>query len=357
MTTDACQSFATPLSSDSPSGANLEYDARFVEMMRLSEGTREQQYGKTIIAAQPPEWRAIHQLALELATETRDLRVGVMLVESMTHIEGLNGLADGLALIRGWVCDFWDDVYPQMDASDGYDPFVRINSLGRLCEPERLLAMIGRIPLVEAPPHIVVTVNDVRRSAGEAPTTVYAERATPMEVEAAFLAMSVTELRQRYELCQRADNSLKQTIEFLEQTVGIGVWDASVLSAKIAVCRDILKTQLRRRLSVSDAIIKDVSSSRVANEPADTDSDAWSPGDVDQSIQDIARVRVESREDAAHVLEAATRYFEKHEPSSPVPLLLRRARRLINQDFVGILRELAPEALVQAKNLAGDLDE
>ncbi|QDT03972.1 hypothetical protein K227x_23580 [Rubripirellula lacrimiformis] len=351
------QSLTTSLSSNSPSGVNLEYDPRFVEMMRLSEGTREQQYGQTIIAAQGPEWNTIHQLASELATETRDLRVAVLLIETLTHREGLSGLADGLGLLRDWTCNFWSDIHPQLDASDNNDPFVRINSLGRLCEPERLLTMIGRIALVEAPPHVTVTVDDVRRSKGDSANIANADRPTPMEIEAAFLSLSVTELRQRYEVCQRADGSLCQTIEFLDQTIGTGAWDASTLMNKVAGCRDILKNQLRQRLSVSDAIIKDVSSNTNQATSGEEVRDDWNPDDVDHSIPEITRIRVESREDAAHVLQAAIKYFEQHEPSSPVPLLLRRASRLINQDFVGIIRELAPDALAQARNLAGDFDE
>lgn len=348
---------AAPLSSDSPSGMNLEYDPRFVEMLRLSEGTREQQYGQTIIAAQPPDWRTIHQLASELATETRDLRIAVLLIESQTHIDGICGLADGLSLLNNWVCQFWDDVHPQLDPSDGNDPFVRINSLGRLCDPERLPAIIGRMPLVEAPPHVVVTVNDIRRSAGDSNASGSSEAPTPMEVEAAFLAMPVSDLRKQYETCQKVVNSLKSTVAFLDQTIGFGAWDTSELSGRITKCHSILKTQLRSRLSVSDAIIKDSAKDNADTPSNDDELDDWSPDEVDQSIRDIARIRVDSRDDASQVLEATIRYFEKHEPSSPVPLLLHRARRLINQDFVGILRELAPDALTQAKHLAGDIDD
>jgi type VI secretion system protein ImpA len=358
MTAVDLQPLTTTLSSESPSGENLEYDHRFVDMLRLSEGTREQQYGNTIIAAQSPEWNTIHQLASNLASETRDLRVAVMLVESLTHLEGLSGLADGLTLLQNWVTNFWDDVHPQLDPSDDNDPFVRINSLARLCEPERLLMLIGRIRLIEAPPHLVVMVNDVLRPNGETNTShSHADRPTPMEVDAAFLAMSVTDLRRLHELCNRADNALKQTIVFLEQTLGPGAWDAVALLDKIANCRNILKTKLRGRLSASETIIKDNSDEDCDAEAIDGENETWNSDGVDETMRDMARVRVQSREDAAYVLDAATKYFETHEPSSPVPLLLRRARRMINQDFVDIIRELAPDALAQARNLAGDFEE
>ena len=40
-------------------------------------------------------------------------------------------------------------------------------------------------------------------------------------------------------------------------------------------------------------------------------------------------------------------YYAQYEPSSPVPLLLQRARRLVNKSFVEILEDLAPDGLNQ----------
>ena len=125
---------------------------------------------------------------------------------------------------------------------------------------------------------------------------------------------------------------------------------------RVCRCSLTLKEQLRRRLSVSDAVVADVSSDAARGDDEKLGSD-WTYDDVDQTMSQLSRVRVESREDAAQVIDAATRYFEQHEPSSPIPLLLRRAKRLINQDFVDILRDLAPDALVQAKNLAGESED
>jgi type VI secretion system protein ImpA len=46
-------------------------------------------------------------------------------------------------------------------------------------------------------------------------------------------------------------------------------------------------------------------------------------------------------------------YYARNEPSSPIPLLLRRARRLVTMDFVDIVRDLAPDALAQVEALRG----
>ena len=46
-------------------------------------------------------------------------------------------------------------------------------------------------------------------------------------------------------------------------------------------------------------------------------------------------------------------YFERNEPSSPVPLLLQRAKRLISKDFLEILRDLTPDGVSQAELIGG----
>jgi type VI secretion system protein ImpA len=46
-------------------------------------------------------------------------------------------------------------------------------------------------------------------------------------------------------------------------------------------------------------------------------------------------------------------YYSRNEPSSPVPLLLLRARRLATGSFVDIVRDLAPDALAEIEKVCG----
>ena len=67
--------------------------------------------------------------------------------------------------------------------------------------------------------------------------------------------------------------------------------------------------------------------------------------------------RLGSRDDALHALELAAAYFRQHEPSSPLPLLIDRAKRLAPLPFMEILRDLAPDGLLQAQTIAGTSGE
>ena len=49
-------------------------------------------------------------------------------------------------------------------------------------------------------------------------------------------------------------------------------------------------------------------------------------------------------------LDAVAAFFSKNEPSSPVPLLVERAKRLVAKDFLDVLADIAPEGFEQAKS-------
>jgi type VI secretion system protein ImpA len=70
----------------------------------------------------------------------------------------------------------------------------------------------------------------------------------------------------------------------------------------------------------------------------------------------VAVGAIRSRQDATRALDAVAQFFRTNEPSSPIPLLIERAKRLVAKDFLEVLAELAPEALAPAKAASGVRD-
>ena len=62
---------------------------------------------------------------------------------------------------------------------------------------------------------------------------------------------------------------------------------------------------------------------------------------------------IASRAEVAAMLDRLCAYYARHEPASPVPLLLGRARGLIDKSFVDLLKELAPDGLTQLTQVIG----
>ena len=67
--------------------------------------------------------------------------------------------------------------------------------------------------------------------------------------------------------------------------------------------------------------------------------------------------KISSRADAKRMLEQVTDYLEKAEPAHPSPLLIRRAIRLLDMNFLDIMRELTPDAVSEIQRLGGIRDE
>ena len=62
---------------------------------------------------------------------------------------------------------------------------------------------------------------------------------------------------------------------------------------------------------------------------------------------------IRSRQDAIRALDAVAEFFRSNEPSSPIPLLVDRAKRLVSKDFLEVLADVAPDALGQARAAGG----
>lgn len=62
---------------------------------------------------------------------------------------------------------------------------------------------------------------------------------------------------------------------------------------------------------------------------------------------------IQSREDVIRVLDQVSDWYARHEPSSPVPLLLQRAKRLVNMSFMEAVKDLSPGGLNEIQTIAG----
>jgi type VI secretion system protein ImpA len=62
---------------------------------------------------------------------------------------------------------------------------------------------------------------------------------------------------------------------------------------------------------------------------------------------------VTSRDEVARLLDRICEYYERAEPSSPLPLLLQRCKRLVSATFLDIVRDVAPGAVAQVDSLRG----
>lgn len=330
----------TPVSENGPCGPNLEYDPSFGELERAAQGTPEREMGGSIIPAVAPDWDEVYERAVELLGRTKDLRVAVPLLHAALRREGLPAFAAGLALIHRLLGDYWDSLHPELDKDDNDDPTLRLNSLLPLNDRAQVVASLARCPLVRSRAMGVVTLRGVRIAAGEA-TPADEDGPEPLgqaQIEAAFLDADLEELEANAAAARQAVEALKELNSLLAERAGFAAPDLGALGAELKSIDAVLGEHLRRR----------------KGDGAGTAD--GQPGNAGGAQAAVAAGDIRNRDDVLRLLDRICDYFDRNEPSSPVPLLLRRAQRLVAKDFMEILRDLTPDGVAQAQ-LIGGLDK
>lgn len=322
-------------------------------MERAASGREEQQFGQTVIEEQPPQWETVRDLATELSKQTHDLRVGVHLAESIIEAEGLTGFTQCLELLAAWVRDEWETVHPQLDADDHHDPTLRINTLTRLTDARRVLKRLRAVPLTEV------------RGLGTITMGALAILSDPKKAESeAFKATEAAVTGGPIEPLLAASAALKGTLEAvrdLDRAVAerVGVVRSVEFDPLVKVLKQAISPLTERLQRRGMRLDNPGSEARPAERtvPAPTKPTITSvplekpvveptPSAFCASPRDWS---IQSREDVAAALDRICDYFARYEPSSPIPLLLGRAKRLVPMSFLEILQELGPDFLAQAQ--------
>ncbi len=341
MTEIDLNALLAPVSAQSPTGEDLEYDPDFLAMMQAAEGKPERRMGEVLIPAEDPDWARVRSLAVALLGRSKDLRIAVLLTRALLKTEGLIGLNAGLALVTRLVTDFWDDLHPRLDPDEGLDPSIRVNVLLDLCDRDALLLPLRVAPLIRSRVFGIVTYRDIEIAEGRAAAPKDLKPLDSATIAGAFQECDLDELREVALAAQSAYRESRALGEALAARVAVvDLPSFEPLTELLSALQHDLLSRLGQREPLVD--------SGASDDPAVGQASAGSPPPAVS-----ASGQINSREDVIRALDRLCDYYTLHEPSSPVPLLLKRARRLVTGDFVEILRDLAPDALPQINKICG----
>jgi type VI secretion system protein ImpA len=322
-----------------PCGPNLEYDAAFLELEQNALGKPEVQYGDTIVPAVPPEWKQVKKQALDLLARTRDLRVAMPLVRALLALHAMPGFADGVRLLERLVDERWDSVHPQLDPDDGNDPLLRINSLAQLTDPATVLLELRETAFVMLPGLGPLTLRVLEQANGEAPVPDGQTALAQESIDAALADVS----DEAMEVATAAVNGALDSVTNLEAALARHVGSTQSLDlGPLARPLRRMATLLASRAQAAQDV------------PADAPADEGGP--IEQG--GVARVAaitgdVASRADVIRMIDKILAYYQRHEPSSPVPILLERAKLLAPMSFMEVMENLAPDSLQQLHVIRG----
>jgi type VI secretion system protein ImpA len=264
----------------------------------------------------------------------------VLLVRALSHLQGYKGLSDGTRLVHGLLDRYFPTVYPQLDPEEGNDPTMRITAVAGLCAADILAALRIR-PLIISRSFGPVSLRDFAVAAGNAAPTPDAPKLDLAAVEAAFQEVDLAAL-------ELAADTLKAITAHLAGIEAVFERETSGQGPELGALLDIARqaqhavvSRLERRIGVAEP---ESGTDAVAQPGGATKAGTALSGDI------------RTRADVIRALDKICEYYAEFEPSSPIPLLLQRGKRLVSKNFLEIIRDMAPDGASQVESIAGKVD-
>ncbi len=344
-----------PRTSEPPSGENLEYDPVFTEMELAAQPGEEHQIGDTVTAAEDPDYREVRRTALDVMERSHDLRAGVFLADAVLHLDGIEVFAEVTGYIRGCLEDFWDTCHPELDEDDDNDPTMRINAIQGLCGqpggmggPSPVYRALRRVGLTSSRNFGPYSLRDIEIAEGMAPPPagmdVIPDTGT---IGAAFKDSDEEALATTLSAVQTARENIKAiSAVFDDQTPGQGPEFDELVK---------LLMNMERRLTAYGAGGADDAGGTEADEAGAAGGPAMAV--AGGMAAPSAPGTINSPADVSAALDRIIAYYRRQEPSSPIPILLDRAKRLVNADFLTIIKDMAPHGLDNVQTIGGLEDD
>jgi type VI secretion system protein ImpA len=317
------QSLLEPITADAPCGENLEDTA----VMSSFDAFR--LFGQSMPLDPVPDWGELKTRALEALARSKDLRLLAHLAAAVLRTDGLVAFTDALTVAAQWLERYWTETFPQVTE----DTVLRQSALNCFADQMAVIDGLRRTPLVTSRQHGSVTLRDLDLAGGELQPREGEVRPDQAALAAALAAMPAEELTALHAGAAAGLAALKSLDARMRDAAGSeAAPDFRNLSTPLQRIERVLASQSAARSGGSD-----LPAEAAPSEPAVVGA----PG------------AIRSRQDAIRALDAVSEFFRSNEPSSPIPLIVDRAKRLVAKDFLEVLADVAPDALGQARAAGG----
>lgn len=366
--------FLVPVGPDNASGSELRNDPRFHAFERLMEPASRTLRLESIksggTGAVTIDWSEIIRQSADLAKTGRDVRLLVVVARAQTNADGFAGLERGLDLLTATVERYWDSLHPLLRESPSPREAAtrRINSLFQLENAENGLLCDFEFTTVFSPRGIgPITLGDLcsgglSRSGAQAEMPsglgdkelaellarhdARANRVTvACRAEAIERPDAMTVLVQSIYAARAALARLEEALTNRVGENGVGVKFKElekVLTRALAPLKAAQATAISGTLALEGTVMAEpVSAAPVANGAHPPAATGGIPGSVN------------SRRDVERCLDMIIIFYERTEPSSPIPHLARRMRKMVPMNFLQLMEEIAPSGMKEFKNVAG----
>jgi type VI secretion system protein ImpA len=339
-----------PLEGEDPAGQNLEYDPLYTEMDSLAAEVPDNFMGESKIGGRGPDWKKLSKNCLELWNKTRDLRVAVYLTIAETLAGGgkgtLEGLVAGLKLPVFLVKELWDSFYPKLDPTEDNDPLERLNifsmlspQAGAINDPIMFILRFREVRLV---PSLTYTLRDLLISLNE----IEASNNRIIDAKllrAEIMNAAVTEIEGQVALVKEAQALITELCDETNRK----------MTNSYRIDMSALAHELDRLSSFYGSLMETLSPAADDTVVESPDSDSPSAVPVSGEKISLLSYHASTRADALLLLKKGAEYFQTQEPNSPIPLLINRALRFSEMNFIELIEDIVPDAVSRGRDILG----
>ncbi|MEN2427818.1 type VI secretion system protein TssA [Chromobacterium vaccinii] len=318
-----------PVRPDAPAGEDLAYslvfdqirEARRSDDPSLAQGDWEQ-------SLKTAEWPLVIRLCEDaLQNKSKDLQLLAWYAEAQTQVNGAAGLARGLSLVSGWLRDFWENGYPELDPHDLDERLAKLEWLN-----QQLGNALRNVPLIKPEFggyswHQWQQSRDVENLGlkdGEAREAAIAEgKLSGDAFEKAATLSGHGWFQAKAEELVALLTAYEELDAQVDQRFGQAGPSLADIRNAIYACQDLVLRYRQQFAGNAPA----AAPQRQPAEESKTVSQAM-PSPVHTAVPASAfNGQIRSRQEAVTALTEVARYFRHNEPHSPVALLAERAAR------------------------------
>ncbi|MFM6930817.1 MAG: type VI secretion system protein TssA [Novosphingobium sp.] len=320
------ETLLAPISEDDPTGPDLDSDPDMVEIRTAFESG----FSDDDDDASPVNWASVAEKAEAMLARSKDIWIAVYMMRAAAKADRIQTVLLGSQVLNGLIEQYWEKVHPDLEEWGVNARITPIASLGTLRE---FVNPLKKVTLLAHP----------RLGRYSGADFVRLERGGDSEDDFGQFKAALNDAdREELDAALAAFEAIEDALRQVDRTF---MFNADGDGPNLQ--------------NAYDAIGEIRSSFRFhLGDPEAVDAFAGDSGDSESSQDDSAPSgggsfggRIEKREDVVRALDAIADYYRRKEPSSPVPVVLKRAREWVSLDFLTILQDIVPNGMDDARRI------
>ena len=376
--------FLDPIAGPDPAGEELRNDPRFHQLERDLEPAARDRRRETLAGGGTGnaaiDWGGLLDQSRDLAASGRDVRLLVIAVRAVVAQESFDGLAQGLTMLAETANRHWAHLHPTLreNPSKQQAALRRINAFKQIENAENgLLSDLEYNTAAQARGMGIVSGADLA-AAALTPAQQLGERTDAMNDKdrAEFLAEAEARVNRVTGVLRALQAERPDDLRALAE--GVAASQAALAALEAALDAHVLENGVGVRFTAFAKFLTRIAATLSAYSVAETAQPqgevmapvdaavAAGPAPVAGAMANGAAppagpapmpARISTRAEVERALDLIIDYYERIEPSSPIPHLAKRMRKMVPMNFLQLMAELAPSGMKDFQGVVGNLDD